>query len=353
MAVPTPKTRRRSDPAAELQAVSELGTVLTSTLELSEVLGRIMERVHALVDASQWSMLLVDPETRRLRFELAVGEGAEAIRGKTLAMGEGVAGWVAERGEPLLVEDVREDPRWCARFDETSGFRTRAILAVPMRLQEEVVGLIELVGGDDERPFDADDQRLLSILADFAAIAIQNARSFARIQEMSLRDEHSGLYNARHLHQMLAREVDRSRRYHHPLSLVFFDLDHFKLVNDRHGHMAGSALLAEVGTVLQEVCRKTDVPCRFGGDEFVVVLAETDRAGARLAAERLWRAVSKRPFLERGAGPIHVTGSFGVATFPDDAEDAPSLIRRADAAMYEAKARGRDGICAADELPAA
>ncbi|MFW6369168.1 MAG: diguanylate cyclase [Myxococcota bacterium] len=349
-----PAQGRSRHPEAELRAVSELGKVLTSTLELPEVLGRIMEVVHDLLQARQWSMLLVDEETGRLRFEIAVGEGAEAIRGCTLSMGEGVAGWVAERGEPLLVPKVKSDPRWCARFDQASGFCTQSILAVPLKLRGEVIGLIELIGGEGDAPFDADDQRVLSLLADFAAIAIQNARIFARIQASSLQDEHTGLFNARYLQQALAREVERGRRYRRPLSLVFFDLDRFKAVNDLHGHLAGSALLAEVGDVLRGVCRKTDVACRYGGDEFVVLLPQTDRVGAMDCAERMRSAVAARHFLADRGDPIRITASFGVASFPEDGEDAESLLGRADGAMYEVKARGRDGVRAAtgeDEEP--
>ncbi len=337
----------RHNPVAELKAVAELGKVLTSTLELPEVLGRMMEIVHELLKASQWSMLLVDEKTGRLRFEIAVGEGADAIKGCSLEMGEGVAGWVAERGVSLLVEDVQTDPRWCDRFDRTSGFQTGSILAVPMKVRGEVLGIIELVSEAGDASFEESDLRVLSIIGDFGAIAIQNAKSFAKIQALSMQDEHTGLYNARYLHKALSSEIQRAHRHDAKLSLVFFDLDRFKSVNDAHGHLAGSALLAEVGDVLRGICRNSDIACRYGGDEFIVLLPETGRVGAKRCAERMRSAVAARPFLLGSSGPIRITASFGVATFPDDAEDLEALLGRADTAMYAAKARGRDGVWAA------
>ncbi len=347
--VTAPPTKRPDARAlAELDAVAEIGKVLTSTLELPEVLKRILERVREILRPRRWSLLLVD-ETGRLRFEVVVGDGAEALRGRSLEPGEGVAGWVQETGEALHLADAGADPRWTPRFDDATGVQTRSLLAVPLSVRDRCLGVLELVAGPEDRPFDEDDLRVLSYVADYAAIAIDNARNYEQIQALTVLDEHTGLYNARHLFRTLQMEAERTRRYLHPVSLIFLDLDRFKTVNDTHGHLAGSALLREVGEVIRAGCRSTDVGCRYGGDEFAVALPETALGPALDLAERLRQAVRERRFLADRGLAVQITASFGVATFPDHADTVEGLVREADRAMYAVKAAGRDGVRAATE----
>ncbi|MFL5301651.1 MAG: GGDEF domain-containing protein, partial [Anaeromyxobacteraceae bacterium] len=186
----------------------------------------------------------------------------------------------------------------------------------------------------------------LSMLADYAAIALSYARHHERVRELTLVDEHTGLYNARHLHRSLEVEIARAARFSRPVSLLFFDLDRFKRVNDAHGHQCGSALLREVGEVMRATLRTMDVPVRYGGDEFVAVLPESGREQARAAAERLAEAIRSRAFLRARGLEVHLTASFGLATYPEDGSGPDELLRAADDAMYRAKAAGRDAIAA-------
>ncbi len=325
-----------------LEAFTEIGKALTGTLQLDSVLELIMVKVGELLAPTHWSLLLLDVNSTDLIFIVARGTAAAHLQGKRLKHGEGLAGQAVVSGESIFVADVRDDPRFSDRFDRDSGFETRSVLAVPLRVRDRCLGAIELVNGAEGRPFNHEDLRTLSAMADYAAIAIDNARNFARIQELTVVDEHTGLYNARHLRAVLAAEVARAVRFRHPISLVFFDLDRFKTVNDTHGHLVGSEVLREIGTVLKEVLRATDVPTRYGGDEFVVVLPETDPAAALQAAGRWRQALSQHPFAaERN---LAITASFGVATFPDHAATAELLLAAADSAMYRAKAAGRNAV---------
>jgi diguanylate cyclase (GGDEF)-like protein len=330
----------------ELQAFNEIGKALTSTLDIREVLGLIMEKVGELLSPSNWSLLLAD-DSGDLVFEIVVGPGAEGLKGLKLQHGEGIAGWVAREGQPLLVPDVTQDPRFASRFDARTRFTTRSVLAVPMRSRGRTLGLIELVNAPEQKTFGKDDLRTLSSLADYAAIAIENARNFQRVQELTILDEHTGLYNSRHLHRVLEAEIVRARRFGHALSLVFLDLDHFKRVNDTYGHQNGSALLRECGEVLLSVLRSVDVATRYGGDEFVCLLPETDKKQAEICAHRLRDALNAHTFLGTGGLSVKVTASFGIATFPDDASSEHELMRQADLAMYRVKESTRDGIASA------
>jgi diguanylate cyclase (GGDEF)-like protein len=205
------------------------------------------------------------------------------------------------------------------------------------------------VASADERRFTQEDLALLAPFADFAAIAINNARNFRRIEDLTLTDEWTTLYNARFLRRCIAEEVERANRYHHPVSLVFLDLDHFKLVNDNHGHSIGSTVLREVAEVLWTIVRNTDRPTRYGGDEFVIVMPETDKGGATAVGERIRETIASKSFATRDGIDVRITASLGLATYPDDAADATGLLDTADRAMYLGKARGRNTMVDAQD----
>jgi len=335
----------------ELRAFNEIGRTLTSTLDVGEVLKIIMQKLSELLSPASWSLLLADHDRGDLYFEVAVGEGSEALRGLRLLPGEGLAGWVAREGQPILLEDASTDPRFAGRFDQVTGRRTGPVMAVPLRSKGRVLGVMELVNWFGMPAFTPDDLRTLSSIADYASIAIENARNFERIRELTVVDDHTGLFNARHLYRTLEAEVARARRFGRSFALIFFDLDRFKLVNDRHGHQAGSAVLREVGDVLRKALRAMDVPVRYGGDEFVVLLPEADRAQARAVAQRLRRSVNETAFLASRGLDVRVTASFGIATYPEDAGTAEELLRLADQAMYRVKETTRDGIADAATGP--
>ncbi|MDQ3262417.1 MAG: sensor domain-containing diguanylate cyclase [Myxococcota bacterium] len=326
----------------QLAAFNTIAKALTSTLEVHEVLRLVMQKVSELLQPRNWSLLLEDPQSGKLYFELAVGAGAEKLKELRLEPGEGIVGSVFKTAVPRRVDDVRDDPAFANRFDDISAFNTRSVLAVPLVSRGKPMGVIELVNGPGDPVFTQDDLHALLGIAEFAAIAIENARNFQRVQELTLTDEHTGLYNARHLHALLEAEVIRARRFGHPLSLVFLDLDRFKQVNDTYGHLVGSALLKEVGELLAEGIRQVDSAFRFGGDEFALLLIETDAEGAQQTALRLRDALGEHRFLTSRGLEVRLTASLGVASFPAHARNASELLQAADDAMYQVKGSGRN-----------
>jgi diguanylate cyclase (GGDEF)-like protein len=332
---------------AEHQIYADLARTLTATLDLSEVLGTIMSKVRELLKPENWSLLLMDDDGEHLVFEIAVGVSGETLKGSRLRLGEGIAGWVAETGQSLLVSDVQADERFCKRFDELCDFTTRSLICVPMKNRGRVLGVIELVNRMEETAFTDPDMRALETLAEYAAIAIQNAAMFRRIQRLVITDEHTSLYNARYLYEVLDRELAAAKRYGHEVSMIFFDLDHFKQVNDVHGHLCGSKVLREVGHLIQGMAGQAVVPFRYGGDEFIIVLMRHGKEEALHFAYRLRDRVNAFAFLaEEGLG-LHLTASFGVASFPSDAQDTTGLLGLADAAMYRVKESSRNEVSAA------
>ena len=292
---------------------------------------------------------MLDEDTQELYFEIAIGSGADKLRDVRLKLGEGVAGWVAQHGEPVLVEDTRNDPRFTPKVDELTHTETRSIVCVPIKAHGHVLGVIELVNALGKPSFGAEDIPILKSLADYAAIALENARYVQRIHELTITDDCTALYNARHLNFVLDTEIYRSNRYGYEFSVIFIDLDHFKQVNDLHGHLVGSKLLWMIGDTIKGHLRMIDYAFRYGGDEFVVLLPQTSKENALMVVRRVRDLLVNRTYFTEEKMNIKVTASFGVASFPVDGRTRKELLRKADEAMYLVKNSTRNNIALAGQ----
>jgi diguanylate cyclase (GGDEF)-like protein len=327
----------------ELTIFHDVAKALTSSLDLDSILQTIMEKMAEYFRPDTWSLLMVDDEHSELYFAIAVGPAAEALKNVRLKVGEGIAGWVAKHGEQLVVPDVAADPRFAKRIDESTQWETQSIICVPLRSKLSVLGVIQLVNVDMSQ-FSEQELFFLQSLCDYAAIAIENARWVERIQELTITDDCTGLYNARHLYKTLDTEVYRSSRFGYEFSVLFIDLDHFKTVNDTHGHLIGSKLLAEIGYLVKAQLRLIDFAFRYGGDEFVVLLPQTSKDQALVVAKRLRDALRASSFCREESLNLNVRASMGLATYPHDARSAHDIIRQADEMMYLVKNTSRDNI---------
>ena len=334
---------------SEITVYHEIGKTLTSTLNLNQVLQVIMEKISDLFRPETWSLLLVDEQTGELYFEIAVGEAAGTIKNVRLRPGEGIAGWVATHGEPLVLPDANADHRFTRRLDALTNFQTQSVVCVPVKFREKTLGVIELINCLGKFPVDREDLFRLQALADYAAIAIQNARYVERIQELTITDDCTELFNNRHLHSTLESEIYRSTRYKYPFSLIFIDLDRFKEVNDEHGHLAGTKVLGQVGHLIKINLRMIDFAFRYGGDEFAVLLPQTSKNDTLIVAQRLQRVISQPIFLREENLVFSLSASLGIASFPEDAQTKTDLIRKADEAMYLVKKNSRNGIALAGQ----
>jgi diguanylate cyclase (GGDEF)-like protein len=221
----------------------------------------------------------------------------------------------------------------------------RHVVAVPLVSGERVSGVLEAVReGARSHPFTKTDVSLLSALALPLAAALTNSARVAEAERLSQTDDLTKLHNARHLRQYLVTELKRARRYGSLVTAFFLDLDDFKQVNDTHGHLVGSHVLMEMAAVILASVRDTDVVARYGGDEFVVVLPETDMAMGLLVAERVRERIAAHAFTGGRNLKLKLTASFGVASFPANAQSPQQLIAAADTAMYEAKAARKNCV---------
>jgi diguanylate cyclase (GGDEF)-like protein len=333
----------RSRQKQELTIFHDVAKALTSSLDLDSILQTIMDKMAEYFRPDNWSLLMVDEEHNDLYFAIAVGSASEAIRNVRLKVGEGIAGHVAKHGERLIVPDVYTDPRFSKRIDEMARWETRSIICFPLRSRLRVLGVIQLVNVDMQH-FGDQEVFFLQSLCDYAAIAIENARSFEKIQELTITDDCTGLYNARHLYKTLETEVYRSARFGYEFTVVFIDLDYFKQVNDTHGHLIGSKLLAEIGYLIKAQLRLIDFAFRYGGDEFVVLLPQTGKDSALVVAKRLRDSLRISTFCKEEGLNLNVRASMGVATYPHDAKTPHDIIRQADEMMYLVKNTSRDNI---------
>ncbi|MGC2161585.1 MAG: sensor domain-containing diguanylate cyclase [Silvibacterium sp.] len=335
----------------DLLVFHNVARALTSSLDRDAILRAIMQQMEQFFKPETWSLLLIDEHRHDLYYAVAVGHAEADLRDLRVPIGHGLAGWVAEHGESLIVPEVNRDPRFDPRFAplaETAGaaspFRVRSAICMPLRSRERTLGVIQLFNYRLDTLTDYTIS-FLHVLCDYAAIAIDNARAVERIQELTITDDCTGLYNVRHLYKLLDSRIDSAPSGSPPFSLIFIDLDHFKRVNDEHGHLVGSHLLKEVGQTLRAGLRKQDAVFRYGGDEFVILLPGANKRAAQYVAERVLKNMRHRHF--GNVLSLQVRASLGVATWPEDGSSIHEIIRAADVMMYLVKGSTRDNVAVA------
>ncbi len=343
--LPDPKTvSSLQQKVQELKTLNEIVQAINSSLEPKDILRTIMEKIAFLIRAEGWSVLLLDHDRQELVFEAAAGEAGIKLVGIRLKIGQGVAGWVAERGESLIVPDVTKDPRFYSGVDKKTKFITRSLLCVPMKRRDAIIGVVEVVNKMGGESFTYDDLELFENLVPHITIALENANMYRKLEESNKIDDLTKLYNNRFCNQFLDDLLKNRASDHAPVSLIFLDIDFFKLVDDNYGHLVGSETLKLVGGRIKKVIRDRDVAIRYGGDEYIVILPDTDKRTAGFIAERIRAVIADEPFHTFNRKKFRITVTLGYASYPLDARDRDTLIGKADKAMYEGKMSGRNKI---------
>jgi diguanylate cyclase (GGDEF)-like protein len=301
-------------------------------------------------------LLMFDEETSQLYYALSAGLDETLLRDLRLGPGEGIAGYVAATGIPLVVSDISADPDWSRYAQAHPELNLRSIACLPIRHGDRTLGILQLNNSElDLLP--ESSIALLRVLCDYAAIALENARHVKLIQHLSITDDCTGLFNARHLYTLLEKEIvqhiaataSRVVTIVQPhFSLLFLDLDYFKSVNDRYGHLVGSRLLSEIGNLLKRTLGPDHAAFRYGGDEFVALLRGLDKPEATDLARLVLERLTQTNFLTAEGLSLSVTASLGLATFPQDGASLHDLIRSADTMMYAAKDGGRNQLVVAN-----
>lgn len=327
-----------------LMASLQIGKLLTSTLNLNEILNLIMTKVSELIQAANWSLLLIDENKNELAFEVVVGLDKQLIKDVRIPLGVGIAGRVAESGRALFIADAQQDPRLHKQVDQLTGFITHSVICIPLTVHGKTLGVIEIINVDDIEQFKAKYLPVLQILADYAAIAIINSRYFSKIQQMSITDEYTGLFNARYLHNILEKLMEKHSSTNNPISVVFCDIDNFKTVVDTYGHLCGSRVLKEIGQTISSYLSKSDILIKYGGDEYIIILPDRNKKTAWQIIEKIMDGIRSTSYLLSESDGIKVTASFGLALYPEDAKTEKDLLIKADNLMYSIKKDRKNGI---------
>ena len=329
-----------ADTIRKLKLVIEINSYITKSLEGEEVQKRILQQVKRLLHCGSSSVLLVDKETNRLKFAyLSKDEEGKQLMDMNLKMGEGIAGTVWSNGNPMIINDAQDDPRFSDKVDKKSNTQTSSVIAVPLTYKGEIIGVIEAIN-KAEGNFNTFDLEMLQYISTQSAIAIKNAELY----DMANRDGMTKLFTNKYFRERLNEEWNRSNRYKHPLSLVMIDIDNFKNFNNTYGHQAGDRVIIELAKILPLSSRSIDIPCRYGGEEFAIILPETSKKEALVVLERI-RQKAEEINIEYNNTSLKFTVSGGLSTMPElTPKTVEEFIEMADKALYHSKKSGRNRV---------
>ena len=320
------ESRQANARAGELERLVMFGQALGRSLDFDAIRDVVRQHLEVLAGTPQASVIArIDGEWQRL-----AGAGTD------------VEQRARESGQPQVDEALLQR----ARESEGGSILWAGSLWWPMNVGGNVMGLVG-VPESAGVPFGA-RQRVVATAATLLGISLRNADLFREVRENSLRDGLTGCFNRTHTVEVIGAELRRARRSHMPVSLIMFDIDRFKGINDNYGHLCGDAVLASVGVCMRDVLRGSDVKCRYGGDEFLVLLPDTPIEGAKQVADNLRREIEERTILWKDQ-TLTITASIGAAAAKPSEIDTPAFIGRADLALYQAKHEGRNRVCVSTE----
>ncbi len=335
-------TELKSTERAFRRQADQLETLRRSALDISAELGLetllwlIAPRAIELMNGAAMALYLHNPETDILEIAITMGDNQPPLE-PFCKRGQGLPGQVWEKGEAVLLEEYRT-----GRTDQLHRSMWGKVAGVPMVWGSEFIGVLFVFS---DVSFGRTDLKLLGLFGSHAAASIRNARMHRELHELAITDSLTGIFNRHHFFELAEAAFGNARRYNLPISALMMDLDFFKQVNDTHGHLAGDEVLRVSIQRCARIIRETDTFGRYGGEEFVMILPETDLQGAQVLAERLRQAVGKDPVVV-GEQPIPITASFGVAQMAEETATLQQLLNRADQALYKAKESGRNQVFA-------
>ena len=335
--------RRRVD---ELEALRATTADITKELGLKNLLQAILQRATDLLHATGGELGLLNPTNNTIQILVSHNMGTTENIGSIISMNEGLMGYVAQTQHIEMLEDYKN---WEGQMDSYQESPIHAAIAAPLMIGKRFLGVIGIMNSDRTRKFTENEKDLMSMFAQQAAIAVENAQLFEERERQARLDMNTNVYNRRGLSELGCREIDRSIRFDRPLGVIFLDIDHFKVVNDTYGHPVGDLVLKELAQRLRANLRSIDILSRYGGEEFVILLPETNTEGALDVAERIRMTVEETPFSPNNLSRW-IPVSQGITMLNKDNRSLKELIRQADEATYQSKDAGRNLVTLYDQI---
>ena len=322
----------------KLEKILSIDLRMRSIRKLNDLVDFIVDKATEVLEAEKCSLMLLDTGSNELAIRGSKGLDDEMIMGARVKMGNSISGMVAEESCPILVKDIESNVRF-ARQNRPS-YRTRSFISAPIKVHNKVIGVVNIADkkSDIDWAFSEMDLHILCTIVHLASVAIENADFVRQLTHLSMTDSLTGMYNHRFFVKNLDREIERSKRYTTSLCLFMIDLDNFKSYNDTCGHLEGDQLLKSLGHILESNLRVIDIVCRYAGDEFVVILPETDITEAKIVAVKIKKAI------ETTLAKQKITISIVLAKYLIPSMSKYDFILKADTALFEAKKRGRNMI---------
>jgi diguanylate cyclase (GGDEF)-like protein len=320
----------------------EVTGLITTGASMSRIVTPILACASDILSGKASFAILEDKRAyKRISYSPPRGNSRSAVKAGPIRMA-GFVEKVYRDPKPRKLNHTGT-PKQVERLSGLGGLpKSPGIIVAGLQYGKRRIGMIGVVAAGGSIP-DDQEMGLFQLLARQAGIAIRNAREFERTQTLSITDGLTGAYNYRFLVDTLKKEIGRADRFKEQFSIIMLDVDGLKEYNDTHGHLRGSAVIRSVAQIVSQKLRSIDMLCKYGGDEFVVVLPRTAKQGAALAAERIRAAIDRHSFPgEKVTGKI--TASMGIASFPEDGRTVPELISSSDKALYRAKRHGRNQV---------
>jgi len=331
----------------ELNFFDDVTNALTSTSELNKILSVIIKKIKTMTEAKACFVIFVN-EKGVFSFEKILERKSKKTQQKfNVTIAEDIIAWIKKKDAPIIVSDVSKETSLKKKIDKLLHIKTMSLMCAPVKIQSKIVGALVAVNKLAGKSFTELDIDLLSKLVKHIAVAIERAFLYQKIEELTITDELTNLFNLRYLNRAIGLEIERSNRHGTSFTLIFMDIDSLKKINDQHGHLIGSKVLVETAQLLSANLRAMDVVARYGGDEFVIVLPQTSMENGFQVAERLRKKMEKHVFLRHEGYTIKLTASFGVASYPDNARSKEELFRIADEALYRGKFSTKNIVYAA------
>jgi len=334
------------------ETFAEITSLISSGRDNRIIFQKILDKALDILPSKTVYLILIDNH-RIMKYTGTVRDRGKRVAIEDMPESEGIVNWLqreleaSKAPEKVFSIDLSRLASEFLREEDSCS----TVISAPLMAKNALFGIIIAINDASMRRFSEEDIHLLTVMANQAAIAFENYLLYRKLEVESITDGLTGIYNYRFLIRSLRLELKRASRFGNPFAFLMIDVDNLKEYNDRNGHLSGSRALRDIARLVTESCREIDLVAKYGGDEFALVLPQTGLEGAVRAGERMLETIGEFRF--NGTTPGLLTCSIGVAVFPDDGRTVEQIIERADAALYLAKARGKNGIMSAQELGAA